>query len=356
MKDLARVCMGTQQTLRDAMLCIDRSNAIALVVDGDRRLLYTISDGDLRRAVLQGLDLDMPITKWAEQCATPGNRCPTTAPVGTPPAELLQLMQTTGHRYIPLIDEAGRVVDLALFSELTMETDVSLSAVVMAGGFGTRLRPLTDDLPKPMLPLGDCPLMEHIVNQLRDAGIRQVKVTTHYKPEAITSYFGDGQNFGVNIDYLHEEHPLGTAGALGLMPPPQGPLLVMNGDILSRVNFRSMLEFHRECGAMLTLGVRLYEHQVPYGVIESDGVAVKQLTEKPTLRLFVNAGIYLLEPEVYAYIRRPVTERFDMTDLIKHLLNAGERVINFPINEYWRDIGQHADYEHALEDMRVGNC
>jgi NDP-sugar pyrophosphorylase family protein len=226
----------------------------------------------------------------------------------------------------------------------------------MAGGFGSRLRPLTDDLPKPMLPVGDCPLMEHIVNQLRASGIRQVKVTTHYKPEAITGYFGDGHNFGVKIDYLHEEHPLGTAGALGLMSPPQGPLLVMNGDILSRVNFRAMVDFHREYGAQLTMGVRLHEYQVPYGVVEPDGVVVRQLTEKPTLRLFVNAGIYLLEPEVYDYIRRPVTERFDMTDLIQRLLVAEQRVVSFPISEYWRDIGQHADYKDALEDIKIGNC
>src|SRR5207244_3531350 len=164
---------------------------------------------------------------WAQQRAEAGLH-PTTAPVGTPPAELRLLMQATALRPIPLLDEAGRVVDLAVMSDLPLEPVSPLSAVVMAGGQGVRLRPLTDDLPKPMLPVGDRPLMEHIVDQLRASGIRQVNVTTHYKAEAIMGHFGDGQNFGVEINYVHEEHPLGTAGALALMTPPSGPLLVVN--------------------------------------------------------------------------------------------------------------------------------
>jgi dTDP-glucose pyrophosphorylase/CBS domain-containing protein len=357
MTDLMPLCVGPEQTLREAMLCIERGKkGIALVVDEEQRLLYTMTDGDLRRAVLQGLSLDLTVTRWAHERVERGNLNPTTAPVDSLPAELLGIMQAKGVRHIPLTDADGRVVDLAVESELTVETGLALSAVVMAGGMGSRLRPLTDDLPKPMLPVGDAPLMEHIVNQLRAAGVMQVNVTTHYKPEAITRHFGDGAKFGVNIKYMHEENPLGTAGALGLMPPPQSPLLVINGDILSRVNYRAMLDFHRENQAWLTMGVRVYEHKVPYGVVEPEGVAVRQLTEKPTLRLFVNAGMYLLEPDVFDYISTPVTERFDMTDLIQRLLSAGRRVVSFPVSEYWRDIGQHADYEDALEDMRIGIC
>jgi dTDP-glucose pyrophosphorylase len=357
MNDLSLMCVGPEQTLRDVMLCIERGRkGIALVVDPGQRLLYTMTDGDLRRAILQGLSLDLTVTQWAHTRVERGNLNPTTMSASTLPAELLGIMQAKGLRHIPLTDEEGRVVDLAVESELTVETGLALSAVVMAGGMGTRLRPLTDELPKPMLPVGDAPLMEHIVNQLRAAGVQQVNVTTHYKPEAITRHFGDGAKFGVNIKYVHEENPLGTAGALGLLPPPQSPLLVINGDILSRVNYRAMLDFHRENEASLTMGVRMYEHQVPYGVVEPEGVSVRQLTEKPTLRLFVNAGMYLLEPDVFDYITSPVTERFDMTDLIQRLLSAGRRVVSFPVSEYWRDIGQHADYETALEDMRIGIC
>jgi len=326
------------------------------VVDGEQRLLYTITDGDLRRAILQGLSLDLTVTRWAHERVERGNLNPTTAPAGTLPAELLGIMQAKGLRHIPLTDDDGHVMDLAVESELTVETGLALSAVVMAGGMGTRLRPLTDELPKPMLPVGDAPLMEHIVTQLRAAGVQHVNVTTHYKPEVITQHFGDGAKFGVKIKYMHEENPLGTAGALGLMSPPESPLLVINGDILSRVNYRAMLDFHRENHAWLTMGVRVYEHQVPYGVVEPDGVSVRQLTEKPTLRLFVNAGMYLLEPSVFDYITAPTTERFDMTDLIQRLLAAGRRVVSFPVSEYWRDIGQHADYENAIEDMRIGIC
>lgn len=370
MRDGVRqLCVGPAQSLREVMLCIDRGKqGIALVVDEEQRLLYTMTDGDLRRAVLQELNLEMTVAGWAQQRVEPGNLNPTSAPAGTLPAELLGLMQARRLRHIPLTDDSGRVVDLAVESDLAVETGLGMSAVVMAGGLGTRLRPLTDDLPKPMLPVGDAPLLEHILAQLRTAGVQQVNVTTHYKPEAITQYFGDGRDFGVRINYVFEEHPLGTAGALGLLPPPEGPLLVINGDILSRVNFRAMLDFHRENAAHLTMGVRLYEHQVPYGVVESDGLAVRQLTEKPTLRLFVNAGMYLLEPEVFDYLPREdeatggqsdgdvTPARFDMVDLIQRLLAAGRRVVNFPISEYWRDIGQHADYADALEDMRIGIC
>src|SRR5436309_1420806 len=183
MTDLSPLCVGPAQSLREVMLCIDRGKkGIALVVDEEKRLLYTMTDGDLRRAVLQGLNLDMTVTMWAQQRVERGNLNPTTAPVGTLPAELLGIMQAKGLRQIPLTDEAGRVVDLAVENELTLETGLALSAVVMAGGMGTRLRPLTDDLPKPMLPIGDAPLMEHIVNQLRAAGVRQENVTSHYKP------------------------------------------------------------------------------------------------------------------------------------------------------------------------------
>jgi NDP-sugar pyrophosphorylase family protein len=215
----------------------------------------------------------------------------------------------------------------------------------MAGGKGSRLHPLTAEMPKPMLQVGDRPLLEIIIERLRDAGIRNVKVTTHHHRQKITDHFGDGRGFGVELSYVEEDQPLGTAGGLGLMEPPTETTLVMNGDILTDVDVRAMLRYHREHEADLTVGVRQYELKVPYGVVECDGPVVKGLSEKPVLGLFVNAGIYLLEPAVFRLI--PIGERFDMTDLMQRVLADGRPMVSFPIREDWLDIGQLADYEQA---------
>jgi len=200
--------------------------------------------------------------------------------------------------------------------------------------------------------MGGRPLLERIIEQIRDAGIRRVSITTHFQPEKITSHFEDGRAFGVELGYINEDVPLGTAGALALLPTPTDPLLVVNGDILTTVNFSAMLEFHREHGADLTIGVRRYEVEVPYGVVEGDGPLVTRLSEKPTYRFLVNAGIYVLDPSVHERI--PRGRRFDMTDLISLLLSGGGTVVNFPIVEYWLDVGQRADYLRAEEDLRAG--
>jgi NDP-sugar pyrophosphorylase family protein len=219
----------------------------------------------------------------------------------------------------------------------------------MAGGFGTRLMPLTDGTPKPMLPVGDRPLLAHIVGQLRAAGIRQLNVTTHYKADAISEHFGNGQDYGVDIRYVHEDMPLGTAGALALVEATDQPLLVMNGDILTRVDFGAMLDFHRHHAADMTVGVRQYQFKVPYGVVETDGVMVMGVSEKPTVSNFINAGLYLINPDVQRMV--PPACRFDMTELIHLAIARGLRVVCFPIREYWLDIGQLTDYERAQIDV-----
>ena len=275
---------------------------------------------------------------------------PVGATLPNSPSRLLRLMNERGIRQVPLLDESGRVVDIALLQDLIKEYEVPLKTVVMAGGFGTRLRPLTDELPKPMLPVGDKPVLELILSQLHDAGISKVQLTTHYKPEAIKQHFGDGTKFGVEIQYINEDQPLGTAGALGAVAVSEEPMLVLNGDVLTQVDFRAMVAFHREHAAELTVGVRQYDFQVPYGVIQCDGPQVRGIEEKPTLNFFVNAGIYLLEPSAHRSI--PAAQKFDMTDLIEKLKVEGRNVVAFPIVEYWMDIGRHVDYEQAQEDVK----
>ncbi len=341
-------------TIQNALECLN-SNArgIVLVVDEESHLLGTITDGDIRRAILSGQELNTSVDALlASKADSALYSRPITALVGTPSSELLRLMRKYVIRQIPLVDENNTVVDLVMLEDLLPEQEIPLQAVIMAGGQGTRLRPLTENLPKPMLPVGDRPLMERVVEQLRQAGIRQVNVTTHYLGEKIREHFGDGSRFGIRLNYVTEEQPLGTAGALGLMETPEEPLLVINGDILTKVNFRAMLDYHKENRALLTMAVRRYDFNLPYGVVESEGALVKKVVEKPVIGFFVNAGIYLLEPAVYRYI--PRGERFDMTDLIDHLLADDQRVASFPIVEYWLDIGQPVDYQQAQEDVKNG--
>ena len=341
-------------SLRDIMWCIDRSaKGVALVVD-DRRLLDVITDGDVRRAILAGAGPDSPVEHVVAQKRRIAGQegltrpDPFTAPAGTPRADLLRYMHQYGLRHIPLLDGAGRVVDVVFLADFVRPRELSMKAVVMAGGLGVRLRPLTDALPKPMLPVRGQPLLERIVNQLREAGIRRVSLATHYKKEAIARHFGRGDDFGVSITYLEETEPRGTAGALALLGPWTEPLLVINGDILTRVDFGAMLEFHRERTAAMTVGVSRYNLEVPYGVVDTDGDRVVRVTEKPVVGYFVSAGIYLLGPEVHRYV--PREGRCEMPDLINRLAADAQSIVSFPIFEYWLDIGRIEDYEQSQRD------
>lgn len=350
MVELERFLVAPGDSIRTVMARIDKNaKQIALVVDDARRLLGTLTDGDLRRAILAGIQLEAPATALLERRA--GER-PLTAPVATPVPELLRLMTQCSVRHIPLVDGQGRVVDVAILSDIIGEYREPLHAVVMAGGYGKRLRPLTDELPKPMLPMGDRPLLEHIIDRLQEAGIKRVNLSTHYKADLITSHFQDGHDFGVEIEYLKENEPLGTAGALGLLSSEPGPLVVMNGDILTRIDFRAMLDFHREQKAALTVAVRCYEHRLPYGVVETSGVEIRKVDEKPAYRHFVNAGIYLVDPDVCRYV--PRGQRCDMPELIDLLVKDGRRVVAFPMREYWLDIGRVEDYRQGIADLLSG--
>lgn len=340
---IVTLCVSPSASLREAVAVMQNGcKQITLVVDDERRLLGTITDGDVRRAILQGIAMETPAGEIMQKSFTAGRASDLAS-------DIFALMQEKLLRHVPLLDEGGILVDLVWISDLIKQDQPDLSAVVMAGGFGKRLLPLTESLPKPMLPMGDRPVMEHIIDNLRTAGVRDVNVTTHYMPEKIKGHFGNGRRFGVEIKYISEDRPLGTAGALGLMKPPRQPMLVVNGDIMTQVDFRAMFAFHRENRADLTLGVRQYELQVPYGVIDCEGALIKKICEKPTHKFLVNAGIYLLDPVAHRYI--PKNQRFDMPELIEKLIAAGKRVVSFPIMEYWLDIGQHADYQRAQLDV-----
>lgn len=352
--DLDRFAVAPSVDLRAAIARIeDAGEGVVLVLDDERRLIGTVTDGDVRRALLLGLTLEAEVADLFRGALGAERHAPITAPVGTSPVALLRLMGETWVRHVPLIDDEGRVAGLALLSRFVRNPEPPLQAVIMAGGLGLRLRPLTEGVPKPMLPLGDRPLLERTVEQLGKAGIRRINITTHYEADKIQSHFGDGSSFDATVTYSHENEPLGTAGALRRMDlEGDTPLLVINGDVLTTVNYRAMLDYHQQHGACLTMGVRHYGMKVPYGVVECDGPLVTALREKPEVGFFVNAGIYLIDPLACAEI--PGDRRFDMTDLIARLVELGEPVVSFPIHEYWVDIGRIDDYERAQRDVSNG--
>jgi dTDP-glucose pyrophosphorylase/CBS domain-containing protein len=338
-------------TVRELMSLMDRcAMGITLVVDQDRRLEATITDGDVRRAILLGIDLDETTDQLLATRKDRGR--PVTASVAANADELRQLMAQCGVRQIPLLDPDQRVVDIALDSDYIAASALGLDGFIMAGGFGKRLMPLTETCPKPMLPVNGKPILEHLVHKFRSAGIQHVSISTHYLAESIIEHFHDGKDFGVDIEYVGEDQPMGTAGALAKAAVGNLPLLVVNGDILTSIDFRAMLEFHREHSADMTIAVQQYEMRIPYGVVTTEGIDAIRIVEKPTVRNFVNAGIYLIQPGVCKMV--PSDRTFDMPDLITSLIGAGKRVICFPIREYWLDIGHIEHYERASQDASRG--
>ncbi len=325
---------------------VESRTGIVLVVDDDQRLMGTLVDGDIRRAVLGGGCLEDTVELAM-------NRSPITAKSDRPLQSYLDLMVQNVVQQLPIVDDDNKVIDLILLHDLDTVRASGPRAVIMAGGLGTRLRPLTGDLPKPLLPVGERPIMDHILQQLHDGGIREVFVSTHYKGEMIEEHFGDGAAMGLDIQYVSENERYGTIGSLRMLREQlKEPFVVVNGDILTKLDFSAMASFHYQRRADMTVGIRRYDFDVPYGVTRVRDGWVHGLEEKPTVSLFINAGIYLINPDVIDII--PSGTPVDAPDLISELVAENRRVAAFPVLEYWMDIGRPGDYERANTDHKSG--
>lgn len=343
MKATKDLLLGPDATILEAIKALDRTAMkIVLVVDAGGRLKGTITDGDVRRGILRSIALTESVTRIM-------NGAPLTARTDQSSESLLELMKARQLYQIPVLDTEGRLVRLEILDELLKGQKRDNPVVLMAGGKGTRLYPLTESCPKPLLKVGEKPILERILEDFVTQGFHEFFISVNYKAEMIKDYFEDGSKWGVNIRYLHEQQELGTAGALSLLPVrPTVPLILMNGDLLTEINFHRLLEFHQENSSDATMCIRQYEFQVPYGVVDVEDHALKGLDEKPVHRFFVNAGIYTLEPWILDRI--PKNKRCDITDLFRGLLKDKHRTSVFPIREYWRDIGQLDDFEQANRD------
>lgn len=344
MRAIKDYCVSPLSSLRQAVAIIDRGAAqIALVTEVDR-LIGIVTDGDVRRGLLRGESLDSPVTNVMCQDFR-------SLPANATAAEALALMQRETLHQIPAVDETGKVVHLFLLEDLIKPQRLPNSVVVMAGGEGKRLRPLTHDCPKPMLKVAGKPLLEIILKQCLEAGFEHFYFAVNYLKEQIQSHFQDGSAWGARIQYLEEDKPLGTAGALSLLSErPDHPFLVLNGDVLTRVDYTHLLRFHADHQSTATLCVREHSTQIPYGVVRMDEAKVVALEEKPVLTHYVNAGIYLLNPDVLDLV--PKDAFFDMPQLLETAAQQGKPVNAFPIYEYWLDIGHPETLERAHGEWR----
>ncbi|QYJ95149.1 nucleotidyltransferase family protein [Shewanella spartinae] len=342
------VLIKPDSTIREALEIINNEALrIALVVDYNQHLIGVVTDGDIRRGLLENLSLTESVNRVA-------NLSPLTVRLGTAKKDIVKLMEERGILSIPLIDDEGRVVGLETLHGALHRPKYQNPVFLMAGGFGTRLRPLTDNCPKPMLKIGNKPILETVIRSFIKAGFVNFYISTHYMPELIHAHFGDGSEFGANIKYVHEESPLGTGGALGLLPkdlPKDLPLIMMNGDVLTKVDFQRLLDFHVNHDADATMCVREYDYQIPYGVINGEGNKIISMVEKPIQRFFVNAGIYVVSPRVIQSV--PENHRIDMPTLLEQHMQERNNVLMFPIHEYWLDIGRMDDFNRAQADIHT---
>jgi len=338
-----RVAVPPSMPLNEVIAKIDESGLqVALVLAVDGSLMGVLTDGDVRRAILESKDFEIAVSEVMSVE-------PTTILESTPRDEMLALMRKKVIHHLPLLDEAGKVVGLITLDELIGVADHDNWAVIMAGGLGTRLQPLTNECPKPMLTVGGKPILETILESLIKYGFKRIFMSVNYKADIIRNHFGTGERWGVDITYLHEKTRLGTAGALTLLPEkPTKPIIVMNGDLLTHTNFDKLIQFHNIHNSTATMAVREYDFQVPYGVVQLDGTNIKAIEEKPVHKFFVNAGIYVLSPEALDYL--PPTTYFDIPSLFDCLVKKGESTVAYPLLEYWLDIGRLEEFERAQRE------
>lgn len=347
MKNWQTILLPPTATIRDAMRTLDKGSLrIVLVCDAEQRLLGTVTDGDTRRGLLADANMQDPVSRVM-------NSRPFSVLDNTSRDQRLKLMKQHDLTAVPILDSNGRILSLETLHQAMQPERRDNPVFIMAGGFGTRLKPLTDHCPKPMLRVGDKPMLELLVSQFISCGFHNFYFSTHYLPDVIRNHFGDGSKWNVSIQYVHEDSPLGTGGALGLLPQdmPALPLIMMNGDVLTKLNYAQLLRHHESKGYDATVCVREDEHAVPFGVIETVDQLITNMVEKPTYRYKINTGIYVLNPDIVASVQPG--RRIDMPSLLEQHRQNNKRIGTYTSYDYWLDIGQMKDYQKAQRDIEV---
>lgn len=328
--------------LEDAIQALQENSAkIVFVIDSASSLIGSVTDGDIRRALLNGKDRTTKISDVM-------NSNPTSVSEDDSNEQIDQIFEQSGHRYLPVLDGQKRIIKVISSEKKSFEIKDNL-VFLMAGGFGKRLMPHTANIPKPMLPLNDKPMLENIIGRFKSFGFRKFYISTHYKGEVIKNYFGNGSKWNIDIKYTYEKEPLGTAGALGLLTrKPKKPVIIMNGDLITKINFEDLLNFHIDSKAVATMCVKEFKFEIPYGTVELQDLKVLKMNEKPCLECFINAGIYVLNPTAFDRIKKDSYR--DMPDLLTELTKEGLPVSAFPVHEYWLDMGGIKEYNRAIAE------
>ncbi|MCT7614602.1 nucleotidyltransferase family protein [Aliarcobacter butzleri] len=343
MKNIEDIIVKESTSILEVLQIIDKSSKqLAIVVDDNKRLLGTISDGDIRRALLNNISLN-------ESVKDIYFKTPTVANINNSKEEIINICRVKKIHQIPIVDDNGNLIGIEILDELIKPKDKTNKVILMVGGLGTRLRPLTETTPKPMLKVGNKPILQTIVEKFAEYGYTNIIMCVNYKSHIIQDYFKDGSDFGVNIEYILENQRMGTAGALSLLKEkPNEPFFVMNGDLLTNVNFEHLHNYHIATNSIGTMCVREYDFQVPYGVVNIKDSKIASIEEKPTHKFFVSAGIYMLSSEVLNYI--PENQFYDMPTLFEKIISEGKNAISFPLREYWLDIGRMEEYKKANDE------
>ncbi len=344
MKDFRNHIFREALSVREVLSRLDKlaSNAILFLVDDTNKLIGSITDGDIRRGIIKGFSLEDDIKNFIQPNPKFFKR-------NEYDFNQMVLWKEMDYKIIPILDENSRVIDIANFK--TQNSYLPIDGVIMAGGKGTRLRPLTLDTPKPLLKIGDKPIIEYNLDRLKSFGVKNQTISIKYLGQQIVDYFGDGSEKGININYVKEDIPLGTIGAVGLIEQFYNDyVLVMNSDILTNIDFEDMFKYMMNSGAEMIVATTPYEVQIPYGVIETNGDQIIDLKEKPTYTYYSNAGIYIFKRTFIDLI--PVDKHFNATDLMEVLYSSGKKVVHYPITGYWLDIGKPHDFEKAQMDIK----
>ena len=344
---ISSISINVTTSVIEAMSIIDRGAAqIALVIDDQQRMIGALTDGDIRRGLLRGKTLESSVDEFM-------NRDFRFASSADDRSEILKMMRRDSLLQIPVLDPAGHVIDLLLLQELLSPVRQPNPVVIMAGGKGTRLRPYTEDCPKPMITVDGKPMLEILLERCISSGFHKFYFSVNYLKEQIIDYFSDGNRWGVSINYLVEDEPLGTAGSLSMLPTSiDSPFIVMNADVLTRLDLTQLLSFHCEHNARATLCAREHVINVPYGVVQAKGVELDCFEEKPSYRNLVNAGIYVIDPQLLSLL--PHHQYIDMPTFLSKAQEVGDRVAVFPIHEYWLDIGRPETLKQANKEWSVG--
>ena len=344
MSNVENIVLSKEDTILKALELLDLyALRIVLVVDENNQLLGSVTDGDIRRGLLKGQDLHASVESVM-------HTTPYSIDEGSlTDRQIFEIMREKRYLALPIIKN-GQLVNIITLDDLIRTKRKENPVFIMAGGFGTRLRPLTDKCPKPMLPIGGKPLLETIILSLKEQGFYKFYISTHYLPEIIKNHFGNGENFDIQIQYVHENEPLGTGGALSLLPRQEVdlPFIMINGDVLTNMNFSKLIDFHISQNAVATMCVREFQYQIPYGVVNSEKNNIQSMTEKPSYYFDINTGIYVISPELLEQVE---AQFIGMPTILEQQIGKSQKVVSYPIHEYWLDIGQMEDYNRAQRDI-----